>query len=124
MTSEPATPPGDSLEPIKHVTTIEAEIEAKVARLHESIKGSLEALQRETEGLLLRTRADAERERETNLGSARVEGDREAEKIVAEGAGRATAIRGKGPGELARQREALLSAILAEFRPPGKRPPA
>ncbi|MGA8664010.1 MAG: hypothetical protein WB809_02935 [Thermoplasmata archaeon] len=124
MTSEAATAPGDSLEPIRHVTTVEAELEAKVARLRGSIKGQLEALHRETESLLLTTRADAERERETALASARADGDREAEQIVAEGAGRANAIRGKGPAELARQKEALLSAILSEFRAVGKRPPA
>ena len=124
MSNEPASPGSDSLETIKHVTAVEAELEAKLARLRESIKGQLEALQRETESQLLRARADAERERETVLTAARTEGDREADAIVADGAGRANAIRGKSPAELARQKEALLSAVLAEFRPPGKRPTA
>jgi vacuolar-type H+-ATPase subunit H len=124
MSSEAMANPGDPLEPIKNVTTVEAEIEAKVARLRESVKSQLESLQRETEAALLRTRAEVERDRDAALSTARAEGDREAEAILAEGAGRAAAIHGKSPAELGPQKEAVLSAILSEFRASGKRPPA
>jgi vacuolar-type H+-ATPase subunit H len=121
MSSEAASAPDDSLEPIKHVTEVEAEHETKLARLRESVKHQLEALQRETESILPRTRADAEKERETALASARSEGDREAEQILAEGSRRSGEIRGKTASELSAKKEALLTAILAEFRASGKR---
>jgi vacuolar-type H+-ATPase subunit H len=124
MTSEATPAPGDSLEPIKNVTTVEAELEARVTRLRESIKSQLEALQRETESVLLRARADAEKERESVLAAAQADGDRSAKQILAEGAQRAGGIRGKTPDELARQKDPILRAILAEFRASGKRPGA
>jgi|SRR5208282_1925047 len=124
MTNEPTNPTGDPLAPIKNVTSVEAEFDTKVAGLRDSLRTQLESIQRETESLVLRARADAERERETVLTAARVAADREADAIVAEGAVRAQSIRGKTPSELARQKEPTLSAVLAEFRSPGKRPGA
>jgi vacuolar-type H+-ATPase subunit H len=124
MTNEPTTAPDDSLEPIKHVTSEEAQFASKLAQLRTAHKGQLEVYQRETEALLLQARADAERARETALTTARAEGDREAETIVGIGSARAGSIRGKTPDELARQQEAILSAVLAEFRASGKTGPA
>jgi vacuolar-type H+-ATPase subunit H len=120
MSNEAVVVPDDSLSPIKHVTTEEAEYAAKLAKLRESDKAQLEAIQRETESLLLQTRADAEREREKLLTSSRAEGDREAETIVGLGSVRADGIRGKTSAELDLQKEVVLTAVLAEFRPPGK----
>jgi vacuolar-type H+-ATPase subunit H len=124
MTNEPATVPDDSLEPIKQVTSEEAQFASKLAQLRAAHKGQLEVYQRETETLLLQTRAEAERARETTLTTARAEGDREAETIVGIGSAKAGSIRGKTPEELARQQEAILSAVLAEFRASGKNPSA
>jgi vacuolar-type H+-ATPase subunit H len=120
MSNEPVAVPDDSLTPIKHVTTEEAEYAAKLAALRAADKSQLDAIQRETERLLLQTRADAEQEREKVLATSRAEGDREAETIVGLGSVRADGIRGKTAAELARQKEVVLSAVLAEFRPPGK----
>jgi len=124
MTDETTNPPGDSLEPIKHVTTEEAEFAAKLAALRAAHKVELEAFQRETESLLLQARAEAERNRETALAASRAEGDREADTIVGIGTAKAASIRGKTSEELARQDEGILSAVLAEFRAPGKVPAA
>ncbi|MCI4372301.1 MAG: hypothetical protein L3K02_01455 [Thermoplasmata archaeon] len=124
MSSETAAAPGDSLEPIKHVTTTEAELEKKVAELRAKVKVALEEFSRESESFVLRARADAERERETLLATAQREGDAEAKAIVASGTARADEIRGKTPAQLSAQKEPILTAILAEFRPTGKRPGA
>jgi vacuolar-type H+-ATPase subunit H len=120
----PAPGPGDSLEPIKRVTSIEAEVDRKVAELRTSLKAQLEAIQRESEAALLQARTDAERAREALLAAARAEGDAEAAKIVAEGTAEAVTIRPLDAAELARRRDAILSAVLGEFRPAGKRSPA
>ncbi|MCI4365744.1 MAG: hypothetical protein L3K10_06780 [Thermoplasmata archaeon] len=124
MSGETATAPGDSLAPIKHVTTTEAELEKKIADLRAKVKSALETLTRENESAVLQARADAEREREALLTTAQRGGDLEAKKIVASGTERADQIRGKTPAELASQKAAILTAVLAEFRPAGKRPGA
>jgi vacuolar-type H+-ATPase subunit H len=120
MSSEAMPATGDPLESIKRVTSAETEVETKVTGLRESVKSQLDALQRETETVLLQARTDAEREREATLAAARADGERDAEKILTEGSQRASAIHGKSPAELARQRDAILSAVLAEFRPAEK----
>jgi len=124
MPSETAAAPGDSLEPIKHVTSTEAELEKKVADLRAKVKSALEELARESESVVLQARADAERERESLLTTAQREGDREAKQIVTAGTARADEIRGKTLAELAPQEQPILTAILAEFRRTGKRPGA
>jgi vacuolar-type H+-ATPase subunit H len=122
MTTEATTGPGDSLETIKLVTSVESDLERKLVDLRASIKLVLEALHRETESTLVTARAEADKEREAALATSRTEGDHEAELILTAGAARAGSIRGKSSDELARQKEPVLTAILAEFRSPGKRP--
>ncbi len=124
MSSETATPPGDSLEPIKHVASTEAELETKVAQLRATIKSALEELARETERVVLQARGDAERAREALVASAQRDGDLEAKEILAKGGEQAAGIRGKTAPEIASQKEPILSAVLAEFRSSGKRPGA
>jgi vacuolar-type H+-ATPase subunit H len=118
----PAAP--DALEPIKHVTTTEAELDAKIAGFRTMVKAALEEAQRETESLLLQARTDADKEREATLATAIREGDLEVQRILKAGADRAATIRSKSAAELAPIQGALLTAVLAEFRPAGKRPSA
>jgi vacuolar-type H+-ATPase subunit H len=124
MSNEPVAAPDDSLETIRHVTTVETELDAKVGQLRITVKSVLDAIQRETESVLLQTRVEVEREREATLATAQQDGDVEAHQILTEGTGKAEGIRGKTWAQLAPQKESILSAVLAEFRASGKRPSA
>jgi vacuolar-type H+-ATPase subunit H len=112
------------LEPIRRVKEVETAARERLAAFEVQARAELDELRRESEAFVARARAEAERGRTARLARARAEAEQEVAKILAEGRARAAAIRGKEGSELARLREALLSAVLGGFRPKGSRPEA
>jgi vacuolar-type H+-ATPase subunit H len=121
MSGETMVPPNDALGPIKRVTDVEGALDATLAQLRASLKAQADALQRDTDALLLQARADGERDRDLHLATARAEGDAEAAKIVAAGSAQAVQIQPKTVADLAPRQDAIVGAVLGEFRPAGKK---
>lgn len=121
MSAEATAPGNDELTSIRQVKDLETETSQKLAAQNERSRTEIDALGRDAEATVAKTRAEAESARDARLAQSRADADREAAKILADGKDRAGQIRGKSPQELAAMKEPIVSAVLGEFRPKGKR---
>ena len=118
-TSVPGPAPS-SVEPLRQLKAAEKEAEARVTTVRADVDRRLAELARETDEALAAARTAAQGEREALLARARADGEREAAEILKAGTQEAEAIRAR-PGLSARQKEALLGAVLGPLKGNGSR---
>ncbi|HXY12002.1 MAG TPA: hypothetical protein VEJ85_00695 [Thermoplasmata archaeon] len=105
----------DSVEALKRVKATENEWDARVTTAREVTQTTLQELRADVEVAVRDAAAEAESDRAARVGAARVEVQKEADAIVADGHKAADeALRGEGrrPSD---KKAAILAAVLGSF---------
>ncbi|HTW40121.1 MAG TPA: hypothetical protein VMF04_04620 [Thermoplasmata archaeon] len=115
MATEAVPPPDVGLDALRRIKSVESEWEQRLAADREKAEATLQRLREETEAAVKATQAEAEEERARAVGAARAGADREAAAILADGE-RAAAEAARGEGKHpADRKDAVLTAVLADF---------
>lgn len=113
----PSAGPVGSLDELKRVKDTETEWTERLRAARENADATLKRLREEAEGRIGLARTAAQQAREERMRAAQQEAEREAAKVLADGDQQVEAIvsgAGQRPDD---QRDAILSAVLGEFRP-------
>lgn len=117
MTAAEAAPADDSaVESLKRVRATETDWASRLADLKRRTEEELHRLAAETEAALEGARRTGEADRDGRVARARAEADREAAAIVAAARADVARIAGAPADRLEDRAEALLDAVLKEFR--------
>src|SRR5487761_2140833 len=117
LMATPSAGPVGSLDELKRVEDTETEWTERLRAARENADATLKRLREEAEGRIGLARTAAQQAREERMRAAQQEAEREAAKVLADGDQQVEAIvsgAGQRPDD---QRDAILSAVLGEFRP-------